>query len=186
VIRLLRILRGFRATKILMTLVMRHQARNAVLAAGLVAALAIFSASLAVLHFETTEGSNIVTAEDAMWWAFTTVTTVGYGDHYPVTTEGRIVAVALMAVGVAVFGTIAGGLASWFSHPSDEGAEWPTNADLQREIAELKRLVSPAPSVGGVMRESAPHGVDAEGSVGTPHTEGTGRRGFAVPNPTRS
>lgn len=143
VIRLLRLLRGFRATKILVTLVLRHQARNAVLAAGLVAALAIFAASLAVLHFETTEDSNITSAEDAMWWAFTTVTTVGYGDHFPVTTEGRLVAAALMAVGVAVFGTIAGGLASWFSHPSEAHtqAAQPTNLDLQREISELRQVV---------------------------------------------
>lgn len=141
VIRLLRILRGFRATKILVTLVLRHQARNAVLAAGLVAVLAIFSASLAVLHFETTADSNITTAEDAMWWAFTTVTTVGYGDHYPVTTEGRLVAAVLMAVGVAVFGTIAGGLASWFSHPVDSSIDQPSNAEIQREIMELRQLV---------------------------------------------
>lgn len=141
VMRLLRVLRGFRATKILATLVLRHQARNTLLAASLVALLAIFAASLTVLHFETTEDSNILTAEDAMWWAFTTVTTVGYGDHYPVTTEGRLVAAALMAVGVGVFGTIAGGLASWFSQPTDSDCGQPSNSDLQRELNDLRRLV---------------------------------------------
>jgi voltage-gated potassium channel len=141
VIRLLRVLRGIRATKILATLVLRHRGHNTLLAASLVALLAIFAASLAVLHFETTGDSNIRTAEDAMWWAFTTVTTVGYGDHYPVTSEGRMVAATLMAVGVGVFGTIAGGLASWFSHPTESDRGQPSNADLQREIAALRRLV---------------------------------------------
>ena len=141
IMRLLRVLRGLRATKILATLVLRHHARNTLLAASLVALLAIFAASLAVLHFESTDESNIRTAEDAMWWAFTTVTTVGYGDHYPVTTEGRLVATALMAVGVGVFGTIAGGLASSFSRPTESDRGQPTNSDLQREISDLRRLV---------------------------------------------
>ena len=156
VMRLLRVLRGLRATKILATLVLRHQARNALLAASLVAMLAIFSASLAVLHFESTPDSNITTAEDAMWWAFTTVTTVGYGDHYPVTTEGRLVAAALMAVGVAVFGTIAGGLASWLSHPTDGDSAHPSNYDLQCQIAELRDLLSTSVRNSGRAQETFP------------------------------
>lgn len=154
VMRLLRVLRGLRATKILATLVLRHQARNALLAASLVAMLTIFSASLAVLHFESTQDSNINTAEDAMWWAFTTVTTVGYGDHYPVTTEGRLVAAALMAVGVGVFGTIAGGLASWFSTPAESERGHPSNSDLQRQITELRDLLVPLLPDGRRARET--------------------------------
>ena len=53
--------------------------------------LVIFS-SIAILNVETAPESNIKTAEDAIWWAFVTITTVGYGDKFPVTTEGRIIA----------------------------------------------------------------------------------------------
>ena len=60
---------------------------------------------------------HITTAEDALWWAMTTITTVGYGDRYPTTTEGRLVAVGLMAVGVGLFGTLSGLAASWFTQP---------------------------------------------------------------------
>ena len=75
--------------------------------------MVIFS-SIAILQVEDTTNSNIKTAEDAIWWAYVTVTTVGYGDKFPVTTEGRIIAAALMTVGVGLFGTFTGFLASYF------------------------------------------------------------------------
>ncbi len=73
----------------------------------------IFSA-VAILQVENAPNSNIKTAEDAIWWAYATITTVGYGDVFPVTTEGRIIAAALMTVGVGLFGTFTAFLASWF------------------------------------------------------------------------
>jgi voltage-gated potassium channel len=57
---------------------------------------------------------SIKTAEDAIWWALVTVTTVGYGDKLPVTTEGRIIAAFLMVTGVSLFGTFTGFIAAWF------------------------------------------------------------------------
>ena len=51
---------------------------------------------------------------DSLWWAFTTVSTVGYGDSYPVTTAGRLVAAALMIVGVSLFGVVTASLATYF------------------------------------------------------------------------
>ncbi|WP_338327313.1 potassium channel family protein [Porphyromonas gingivalis] len=58
--------------------------------------------------------SNITTAEDAIWWSYVTITTVGYGDKYPVTTEGRIIAMFLMTAGVGLFGTFTAYIASLF------------------------------------------------------------------------
>jgi voltage-gated potassium channel len=70
--------------------------------------------SLSVLDAERyAAGSNIRSFGDALWWAFTTITTVGYGDRYPVTTTGRIIAVLLMIGGIAMLGIITGSLASW-------------------------------------------------------------------------
>ncbi len=60
------------------------------------------------------EGANIVGSEDALWWAATTVTTVGYGDRFPVTGEGRLVAVALMVGGIALLGVVTASVAAWF------------------------------------------------------------------------
>jgi voltage-gated potassium channel len=59
-------------------------------------------------------GSNIKTGGDAFWWAFVTITTVGYGDRYPVTPEGRFVGMLTMAVGIGIFGVLTSFLAQWF------------------------------------------------------------------------
>jgi voltage-gated potassium channel len=58
-------------------------------------------------------GSNIKNFGDALWWSIVTITTVGYGDHYPITFVGRAVAVGLMVGGIAVLGVITAALASW-------------------------------------------------------------------------
>lgn len=79
------------------------------------AILLAFVASLAVLDAERgSTGANITSFGDALWWATTTVTTVGYGDHFPTTGEGRIVGVGLMLGGIALVGTVTAALASWF------------------------------------------------------------------------
>ncbi|MGL5406426.1 MAG: potassium channel family protein [Propionibacteriaceae bacterium] len=71
--------------------------------------------ALAVLDAErNAPGANITSFGDALWWAATTVTTVGYGDRFPVTLEGRIVAFVLMVVGIGVVGTVTASIASWF------------------------------------------------------------------------
>lgn len=76
--------------------------------------LLVTVAGIAVLDVEqNAPGSNIKKIGDAWWWAFETITTVGYGDFYPVTFAGRVVAVALMACGVALLGSVTALLASW-------------------------------------------------------------------------
>lgn len=77
--------------------------------------IVLFSASLAVLDAERgAPGANITTFGDALWWAAVTVATVGYGDYYPVTLQGRLVATGLFIVGIGLLGVLTGGLASWF------------------------------------------------------------------------
>ena len=80
----------------------------------LITFLLVTFSSLAILMCEREPDSNIKTAEDAIWWSVTTITTVGYGDKYPVTTEGRIIAMILMLSGVGLFGTLSGLVASFF------------------------------------------------------------------------
>lgn len=79
------------------------------------ATLMILIAALGVLDAEqNAPGALIVSFGDALWWAFTTITTVGYGDLYPVTVPGRLIAVGLMIAGVALLGSVTAALASWF------------------------------------------------------------------------
>ena len=114
IVRVLRVLRLVKAGRMLTMALTSHRRESAVWAVLLVLIVVLFSASIGVLETEREVG-NIKNAEDAMWWSLTTITTVGYGDFYPVTTGGRLVAAGLMFVGVSVFGTLSGIVASWFA-----------------------------------------------------------------------
>jgi voltage-gated potassium channel len=87
--------------------------------------------------------SSINTPEEALWWAFVTVTTVGYGDFYPVTTLGRIVAVLLMVSGVGLFGSFAAYIGSLFVADRNEEDNRDQLADretLQRLLVQVECL----------------------------------------------
>jgi voltage-gated potassium channel len=113
-VRLFRILRAVRSTKLLISHAFRNRKQGAFSAVAIISLLLIIFSSIAVLNIENDPNSNIKTAEDALWWSFVTITTVGYGDKYPVTTEGRLIAAVLMTAGVGLFGTFTGFIASWF------------------------------------------------------------------------
>jgi voltage-gated potassium channel len=78
----------------------------------------IFVAYISAVQITITErgvdGSNIKNIGDGIWWAITTVTTVGYGDRFPTTSEGRFLAVGLMIMGISLMGVITASVASWF------------------------------------------------------------------------
>ena len=113
-IRLLRVLRAFRSTRHIVHHVFRKRTQGAFTTVSVIAVLMVIFSAIAILQVEDDPNGNIKTAEDAIWWAYVTITTVGYGDKYPVTTEGRIIAAFLMTTGVGLFGTFTGFLASWF------------------------------------------------------------------------
>ncbi|MFV5695235.1 potassium channel family protein [Flavobacterium sp. LB3P122] len=113
-IRLLRIIRAFRSSKQLLNHVFKNKAKGAFTSVSIFAILLIIFSAIAILQVENTKEGNIKSAEDAIWWAYVTITTVGYGDKYPVTTEGRLIAVILMTAGVGLFGTFTAYASSWF------------------------------------------------------------------------
>jgi len=114
-VRVFRVLRATRSVKRLTDWIFSHRHMSAFASSFLVGCLLIVGAAIAILNVETATTSNIKTASDAIWWAFVTMTTVGYGDFYPVTAIGRIVASMLMLCGIGMFGTYAGMMASWFT-----------------------------------------------------------------------
>ena len=113
-IRLLRILRAIRSTKELIHHFKKNRVESAVASMAILAILLLIFSSILILKVEDVPEGNIKTASDALWWAFTTVTTIGYGEVYPVTTSGRIIAGILIIFGVGLFGTLSGLITSWF------------------------------------------------------------------------
>lgn len=140
IVRILRILRGVRSARILTQFVLERRAEGTFLAAILVSGILVVVSSIAVLHLENTAEANIKSPEDAVWWSVVTITTVGYGDRYPVTTEGRLLAALLMTAGVGLFGVVSGGIAAWFLQPGEKRTEVELD-ELHREIRELRRLL---------------------------------------------
>ena len=120
--------------------------------------------ALAVVDVERgADGANITTIGDAVWWAATTMTTVGYGDRYPVTALGRCVAVGLMVCGIAVLGTVTATLASWIVERVSEAREEAGSVAqdmkaLRQEVAELRDLLrqNPSPENGRPPEAPAP------------------------------
>ena len=119
-IKIIRILRAFRSIRILYQYIFRKKTHGAFSSAAILAILMIIFSSISILHVEDHPDSNIKTAEDALWWCYCTITTVGFGDKFPVTTEGRLIAVLLMTTGVGLFGTFTGYIASLFIRDNHE------------------------------------------------------------------
>jgi voltage-gated potassium channel len=112
--------------------------------------------SILVLQFESRSAeANITTGGDALWWALVTITTVGYGDFFPVTAAGRTTGAFVMFAGVGIIGALASILASLLVLPpktedSPEGAPAARSiqeelVDIRAELAALRRTLS----VGG-------------------------------------
>jgi voltage-gated potassium channel len=125
-----------------------HTIRGRVIVYTACSAVAIvYAASLAILEVERDHPkSDIHTLGDALWWASTTVTTVGYGDLYPVTGMGRLVAVALMLGGITLLGIITATLASWIVQrvsEEDTANQAATRAQIEELRDEIRRLNRP-------------------------------------------
>ncbi len=170
-LRLARLARVFRVARMLKARGTRSLAREFIdrraegalyLTSLLALLMLIIGSSLALVFEPDGQNANITSGRDAFWWAYVTITTVGYGDRYPVTNGGRIIGMALMTVGIGIFGVLTSFMSSVLlappktSQPDAEPA--PTNnehlsqspdlvvlqaelAGLHVELAEIKALL---------------------------------------------
>ena len=107
VLRVIVVLRG-------VTPFMSSRANKLGMVVGVTLPLILYTAALSALEAErTAEGANILTFSDAIWWSVASVTTVGYGDRFPVTDDGRVTATLLLLVGIGLFSALTALLASW-------------------------------------------------------------------------
>ncbi len=143
--RVIRLIRKFGARNLVSEFT-AHRADNALLVVVFLVMCVLEFGALAVLKAEAASpNANITNASDAIWWAYVTITTVGYGDRYPTTNWGRIVGVLVMTAGVGLFGTLSGFLANKLLTPPSKkkAAEEPPAdpSDPKAKLAELKRMI---------------------------------------------
>ena len=164
-LRPLRVLRSVRLLRLLRLALLTglaakglREARNILRRRGLnwvlliVLVLNLIAAAM-VLEFERGNlDANITSYPDALWWAATTITTVGYGDRFPMSPAGRGVAVVLMIAGIAMFGVITASIAAYFV---EQKADEDVAGRLDQIMERLDRIETRLPNEDGPPRERA-------------------------------
>ena len=137
IFRVFRILRALRSFSVVYEHFSTERARGTFIMVGLMSLIAVLFATITAFEFEHgAPGSNIHSPGDALWWAFATITTIGYGDRFPVTVAGRIVAVVLVVFGLSFFGTFTAYVASFFL----EKTQLKEETEIHHLITEVRRL----------------------------------------------
>ena len=159
ILRVFRLIKVWRLLKLygakrLLTALVKERAETALFLLLLIAVLVLEFGSLWMLRIEqTVDGANITSASDALWYVIVTISTVGYGDQFPVTTAGRVLGVVIIVLGVGIFGTLTGFLANAFIAPkkteedlaaeaSEEQAEENRRTEMHAKVDELHRLLT--------------------------------------------
>jgi voltage-gated potassium channel len=145
--RITRLLRGQKKRELIDDVV-THRGQYAAFVSITAAMIVLVVCSVLVLQFESRAAdANITTGGDALWWALVTITTVGYGDFFPVTTAGRITGAFVMFAGVGIIGALASILASVLvpspKTEAEPGEAAPVPRTVQDELVDIKaQLVS--------------------------------------------
>ena len=147
VLRLFRLIRVFRLLRAngvrpIAHSLLRNRAGSALLSLLLMGILVLEFGSLWMLRLEQdAPDANITSASDSLWYVVVTISTVGYGDQYPVTTAGRILGAVIIVIGVGIFGTFTGYLANLFLARRPASDE-PTGDDTRERVARLRTLLT--------------------------------------------
>ncbi|HET6445473.1 MAG TPA: ion transporter [candidate division Zixibacteria bacterium] len=149
--RIFRVFRVFRAVRLLRQFgpknmlkeVSENRAGSALYIALFGIIIVMQTAAIAVLRAESANiEANITSAGDAVWWVLATLTTVGYGDFYPITLTGRIAATFVMFAGVALIGVLASYLANFFLEPPQKQETIYESTDPRSKLVELRFLLA--------------------------------------------
>lgn len=139
--RIYRVVRALRALRRLQVVAGGSSLNEELLALpGIATLLVIFCTNLVLEVEQAAPGSHIKDHGDAIWWALSTVTTVGYGDVYPVTHEGRIIGGFLMFVGIALFGSMSALITSKLIRPQEQRDHAAYREELRKLHTDVREL----------------------------------------------
>ena len=134
------VLRMLRVANQVIRHLLKHSGSTMMASMLLVLVVVISGSAIAILMTEAGHpDSNIETAEDAIWWALVTISTVGYGDHYPVTTAGRIISSVVIFAGVTLFAGVSGLVASAVLSPKTEEQQEAVEQAVENEEQEVNQ-----------------------------------------------
>ena len=177
ILRLFRLLRVFRLLRELgprtvWTTLIHDRANSALMTLLLMGILVLQFGSISILYVEEdADGANITSASDALWYTIVTISTVGYGDQYPVTNVGRMIGTLIIVVGVGIFGTFTGYLANLFLGPRKAAEDAETDAETPAATDGATTSHTEAPSIAdhaakGVAAGAVAGAVKAGAAVG--------------------
>ncbi|MEE3088167.1 MAG: ion transporter [Actinomycetota bacterium] len=153
-IKVYRLLRDFGIRKI-KDAVTKDRADTALFILLFVTILMLEFGSLGMLAIESQSSvSNITTAPDALWYMVVTLSTVGYGDQYPVTTQGRVLGAFVILTGVGIFGTLTGYLANFFLAPQKKKKSGDELSDIRSQLDAIKALSAQQQDAIATLEES--------------------------------
>ncbi|QIR13651.1 ion transporter [Shewanella aestuarii] len=138
VFQILRVIRLIRMSRAIIWPLLRQRKQTTLASLLLATVLILANASVLILLVESgVEGANIHTAEQAIWWALVTISTVGYGDFYPVSTLGHLIGGIVIISGVSFFGVISGYMASVFVAPDEQERKESQQEMIKNELEQV-------------------------------------------------
>jgi voltage-gated potassium channel len=138
IFKLIRLIRLVKVANLLSKTFLKEIRGNALFIAFSFAFLNVLVSSVLILVFENAPNANIKTAGDSIWWALVTMTTVGYGDFYPVTLIGRMISALLMVSGITVFGVLTASLSRFLVKNNDDDMSKKLN-DMNEELLQIQK-----------------------------------------------
>ncbi|WP_285164303.1 ion transporter [Shewanella goraebulensis] len=138
VFQILRVIRLIRVSRTLIIPLIKQRKQTTLASLLLAMVFILTTASIVILLVEAgVDGANIETAEQAIWWTLVTISTVGYGDYYPVSTVGHVIGALVIMSGVSFFGVISGYMASVFVAPDESERSENNKKEIKFELEKV-------------------------------------------------